>query len=191
MEKMTQGNNSRGFTLLEVLIALALVGIISLASYKFLVQVSHQSEVQYDISEMQNLCRTSMSDIRKTVRSAGYMVSGAPIEINGDSLSVYYSDTQPVDTTIYFLREYTDFAYSKVPTRPDGMQLYYLVKQVNSAPASVYADFVTDLSFKQVSPSTILISITTQVPREDDTYSGNEGFRTFSLVERVNVRNAN
>lgn len=184
-------NGNRGFTLLEILIALALAGTITLASYKFFVQVSHQSEVQYDISEMQNLCRTSMTDIRKTVRSAGYMVSGAPFEINGDTLSVYYSGTQPVDTTIYFLREYTDFAYSKVPGRPADMALFNLMKQTNGAPAAVYANFITDLSFRQIDPSTILISITTQVPREDDTFDGNEGFRTFSLTERVNIRNAN
>ncbi len=192
MNTVTKAGDCRGFTLLEALIAVFISGLVIAASFQFFTKVSHQSEVQYDVSEMQNLCRISMSEIRKTLRSAGYMLAGhPPYEINGDSLSVYYAGTQPVDTTLYFLEEYPDSAYLSIPGLPSGMLLYDLMKQTNSDPPAICADFVSNMAFTQMDPSNILVSITTQVPRGDDTYSTNNGFRTFSLTERVNMRNVN
>ena len=122
--------NARGFTLIEVLIAALITGIIATASFQFYAKVGHQSEVQYDVSEMQNICRICIYDIRKTLRSAGYMVgTHAPYEINNDTLSVYYSDTQPVDTTLFFLQEFSAPDYAAVPGLPSGMKLYYLMKK--------------------------------------------------------------
>lgn len=184
--------NNSGFTLLEVLIAVFITGIISSAAFQFYSKAGHQSEVQFDISEMRHLCRSCIYDIRKTLRSAGYMISGHPaFEIKGDSLAVYYSDTQPVDTTIYFLQEFSASDYLKVPGLANGMQLYYLMKQINSDAPVIYADFITDVSFTLMDPANMLVSMTTQVPRGDDTYQANSGFRKFTISERVNIRNIN
>ncbi|UCC43713.1 MAG: prepilin-type N-terminal cleavage/methylation domain-containing protein [Candidatus Zixiibacteriota bacterium] len=182
-------SNSHGFTLIEVVIALFITSVIALAGFQFFTKVSHQSEVQYDVSEMQNLCRISLYDIRKTLRSAGYMVAGPPYEINGDSLIVYYSATQPIDTTTYFLQEYPDSVYEAVPGLPAGLKLHYLMKGVNSAPPTIYADFISGMSFTEIDSTNVLVSITSRVPRGDDTYSDNQGFRAFTLTDRVNVRN--
>lgn len=182
--------NNRGFTLLEVLIAVFITGIISTAAFQFYSKAGHQSEVQYDISEMRQLCRSCIFDIRKTLRSAGYMIPGhVPFEIKGDSLAVYFSDTQPVDTTLYFLQEISDSAYQKVPGLVTGMKLYFLMKQLNSNPPVIYADFITNASYTLMDKSNILVSLTTQVPRGDDTYQTNGGFRQFTISERVNIRN--
>lgn len=191
MDNITKTNNSRGFTLLEILISIAISSVIIIAGFQFFTKISHQAEVQYDISEMHNIYRICMSDIGKTLRSAGYMVNGPPFEINADTLAVFCSVTQPVDTTMFFLTEYHDTAYQQVPGLPSTMKLYYLMKKVNSDTASVYADFITNLSFTDIDSSNVLISITAQVPRGDDTYTKNDGFRTFSLTERVNIRNKN
>lgn len=191
MAKKLTFDSERGVSLLEVLIAVLITGIIATAGFQFYSNVSHQGEVQIDVSEMQNLCRTSMYDIRKALRSAGYMVSGKAFEINGDSLAVYYSGTQPIDTTLYFIQEYSDSAYAMIADLPTGTSLYYLMKQINSNPPAIYTDFVSDISFTQIDPSNVLVSITTQVPRGDDTYATNGGFRKISLTERVNVRNVN
>lgn len=182
--------NNRGFTLLEVLIAVFITGVISTAAFQFYSKAGHQSEVQYDISEMRQLCRSCIYDIRKTLRSAGYMLTNhAPFEIKGDSLLVYYSDTQPVDTTIYFLQEFSDSVYQTVPGLVTGMKLYFLMKQLNSAPPVIYADFITNVNFSLMDKSNMLVSLTTQVPRGDDTYQSNDGFRQFTISERVNIRN--
>ena len=191
MYRIIRKRNQAGLTLIEILIALMLTGILATACFKFFTQVSHQAGVQLDISEMQTLCRASMEDIRKTVRSAGYMVQGPAYEIQGCSLMVFYSATQPVDTTFYYLSEFTDSEYQRVPGLAANLQVFKLMKQVNSEDPAVYADYITDMNFKQIDASNLLISITTQVPREDFTYANNEGFRTYTLTERVNVRNVN
>lgn len=186
----SQIRNNKGFTLLEVLIATIITSILAAAAFQFYSKVGHQSEVQYDVSEMRHLCRACVFDIRKTLRSAGYMLNGhPPYEIKGDTLSVYYRDTQPVDTTIYFLQEYSDSAYQTVPGLGVGMQLYYLMKQLNSGQPVIFADFITEASYTLMDPANMLVSLTTQVPRGDDTFGTNSGFRKFTISERVNIRN--
>ena len=191
MYRLMRKRNQIGLTLIEVMIALLLTGILATAAFKFFTQVSHQAGVQLDISEMQTLCRASMEDIRKTVRSAGYMVDGPAYEIHACSLRVFYSATKPVDTTLYYLREYTDSEYQSIPGMAADLHVFKLMKQVNSEDPAIYADYITDMSFKQIDAANLLISITTQVPREDFTYANNEGFRTYTLTERVNVRSMN
>lgn len=192
MLTQSPAGNNHGFTLVEVLIAVFITGILATASFQFYSKTGHQSEVQYDVSEMRHLCRASIFDIRKTLRSAGYMLTGhAPFEIKGDSLLVYYSDTQPVDTIIYFLQEFSDTAYAKVPGLVAGMKLYNLMKQLNNGQPVIFADYITEVNFSLMDPSNVLVSLTTQVPRGDDTYQSNYGFRKFTISERVNIRNVN
>ena len=183
--------NCRGLSLLELLIAALITGIMSTAAFKFYSQMHVQSETQYQVSECQLMCRSSMSEMRKTLRMAGYKITGHPFyEINGDSLSIYYSDTQPVDTIIYFLREFSNADYLKYPGLPAGAKMYRLMKQINSAPASIFTDFISDISFTAVDAANVDISITAHTSRSDDTYKLNSGYSTFSLAERVNIRNA-
>lgn len=175
---------------MEVLIATFITSVIAASAFQFYSKVGHQSEVQFDVSEMQHIARISLHDIRKTLLLAGYKLKGhAAFEINSDSLSIYFSDTQPVDTTIYFLQEYSSNDYLKIPGLPTGMKLYYLMKKENSAPAVKFADFIDDVTYDMIDSSNVLVSLTAQVPRGDDTYQSNNGFRKFFLSERVHIRN--
>jgi hypothetical protein len=149
-----------------------------------------QSETQYNVSEMQHLCRTSLYDIRKSLLQAGYKLTGhPPYEISGDTLAVYYNGLQPVDTIKYYLVEFTPAEYDNVPDLPAGNQLYKLVKKVNSAAASVFADFVTDIIYNQVDSANVVVTINVQSFRSDDSYAPNDGFRIYSISERIKIRN--
>ena len=77
------------------------------------------------------------------------------------------------------------------PVLPAGIIMNYLMKQENNAAPVALADAIASVNFNAVTPSTVIITITTQVPREDDEFSANMGFRTFTLTERVNIRNIN
>lgn len=181
---------NRGISILEILIAGLITGILATATFSFYVSMQQQTESQYELSELQNTCRTSLWDMKKNLRLAGFKIAGHPaFEISGDTLAVYYSNTQPVDSIIYYLSEYADWEYLMVPNLPDGKKLYNLMKKVNSEIPAIYSEFVTGIVFNEIDSANVIITITAQVSKQDETYQPNGGFREFSLAERIHIRN--
>ncbi|MEE8577709.1 MAG: prepilin-type N-terminal cleavage/methylation domain-containing protein, partial [candidate division Zixibacteria bacterium] len=159
-KRLDRLRNSRGFTILEVMIAALITGILATASFRFYTAMHNQTETQAEVSDVQHLCRSSVHEIKKTLRLAGFkLTTHNAIEINGDSLAIYYSDTQPVDTVLYFLEEFSDSEYFKVKNLPDGQQLYKLMKKENSAAAVICTDFIRDVDFQVVDSKTIEITV--------------------------------
>jgi prepilin-type N-terminal cleavage/methylation domain-containing protein len=182
--------SSKGFTVLEILIAALITGILATASFRFYTSMHQQTETQMEVSDVQHLCRSSVHEIKKTLRLAGFKLLGHPAYvINGDSLSIFYSDTQPVDTITYYLEEFNSYEYSLIADLPEGVELFNLMKKQNSAPAEVCADYITHIGFDTVNARTMQITIEAQVTKRDETYNENEGFRTWSLDEQVTLRN--
>jgi len=181
----------RGFTLMEVLVATALTGILALGAYHFYTAMNQQVVSQQDIAEMQQINRACLEEIATTLRSAGYMLSGHDAYlITGDSLYVFLSETKPVDTVLYFLEEFSDGDYQTMMVgRPDGMVVYKLMKQVNSAAPVVFADFLTQIIYTPIGSKTIAITLEVQTARKDETLPDNNGFRKFINTERVVLRN--
>ncbi len=152
----------------------------------------NQTETQYEVSEVQHLCRSSVNEIKKTLRLAGFkLATHPPYEIKTDSLAIYFSQTQPVDTVLYYLEEFNDYEYSKVHGLPEDVQLFKLMKKENSGSAEICADFIQSIGFTQIDSKTMEITITAQVSKADDTFEANEGFRTWTLDEQVSLRNVN
>ena len=181
---------SRGFTILEVIIAGLITGILATASFRFYSSMHNQTETQYEVSEVQHQCRASVNDIKKTLRQAGFKLTTHPdFEIYGDTLAVYFSETQPVDTVLYYLEEFNDYEYYKVPDLPEGQQLFKLMKRTNSSVAEIYTDFIRDINFRLIDSRTMQITVTAQVTKRDDTFEENEGFRNWTLDEHVSLRN--
>lgn len=179
-----------GFTILEVLIAALITAIIVASAFSFYTKMHLQSEAQFDVSEMQQLCRTSLYDIRKSLIQGGFKIGAhPPYEIKGDTLAVYYSATKPVDTIKYYLQEFTSAEYNKIKNRPSGTKLYKLMKKENSAEASIFADFITGIRYTVVSPDEINVGITVMAPHKDDSYKANSGFRLYTISDKINVRN--
>lgn len=190
MKILKKRNDQVGFSILEVLIASVITGIIATAAFSFYTRMSEHSEHQFNISEMHQLCRTSLYDIRKTLIQAGFKITGhPPYEVKGDTLAVYYSDTQPVDTILYYLEEYTDSEYGAIPDLPQTHKLFKLYKKVNSAAPALFADYVVSINYNQVDAANMIVSIDVHSLRKDDSYQPNDGFRTYRLSERINIRN--
>jgi len=190
MKILKKRNDQVGFSILEVLIASVITGIIATAAFSFYTRMSEQSEHQFNISEMHQLCRTSLYDIRKTLIQAGFKITGhPPYEVKGDTLAVYYSDTQPVDTILYYLEEYTDSEYGAIPDLPQTHKLFKLYKKVNSAAPALFADYVVSINYNQIDAANMIVSIDVHSLRKDDSYQPNDGFRTYRLSERINIRN--
>ncbi len=182
--------SQNGFTLLEVLLAGFLTALIATAAFSFVTRVHNQAETQTDYSEIQDLCRTSLDDIKRTMRLAGYKLSGQPgYKVNGDTLAIYFSETQPVDTVLYYLQEFTDPQYKPVSDRPKGLKLYQLMRKRNSEIPAIFSDYITSLRVTAVDSANVLITIGALAARRDDDYGQNNGYRSYSLVERVHLRN--
>jgi len=189
-KRLDRLKNSRGFTILEVMIAALITGILATASFRFYTSMHNHTETQAEVSDVQHLCRSSVHEIKKTLRLAGFkLTTHNAIEINGDSLAIYYSDTQPVDTVLYFLEEFNDYEYWKVKNLPEGQVLYKLMKKENSADAVICTDFIRDIDFQVVDSKTMEITVMAQVSKQDETFEENGGFRTWSLAEQVTLRN--
>jgi len=187
--KYQLGGNS-GFSILEVLIAALITGVLATSTFQFYTSMNGQTEIQHDVSEIQHLCRASLHDIKKNLRMAGYKLNGHDsFDISNDTLSIYYSDTQPVDTVMYYLEEFSENEYYQVKPYVEGMVLYKLMRKVNSETPAICTDFIQSIRFVQLNAKTITISITAQTSKQDETYDTNNGFRTYTMVERVTMRN--
>jgi biotin operon repressor len=182
--------NSKGSTIIELMIALLITGIVSASAFQFYVKMHGQTLSQEQISEMQQISRACLQEIVKSLRTAGYKIgSHNAFAINGDSLYVFTSITQPVDTIIYFLQYYTIYSYPPITTLPAELHPKMLMKQVNSDPAVIYADFINDIKFTAISANTIEVVIKVQPETPDLDYQDNEGYRIYTAAERVLVRN--
>ena len=181
----------RGIGILELLIAMLITGLMTTAAFQFLVVMQNQSEAQQNLSEAQLLCRNSLMDIKKELRMAGYKLTGHPAyEVKGDTLAIYLSQSQPVDTILYFLQEFSEGNYAAMPDLPEGRQVYRLMKQTNSGLPNEFADYILNIQYDLVGPSNVIVRVTTQSPRPDEDYPSFNGYRSYSLSERVKIRNA-
>lgn len=181
-----------GFTILEVLVAGLITGILAMSSFQFYVSMHNQTLTQEEVSDMQTNCRASLHEIGQTLRMGGYKLgTHDPYDIYGDSLYVFFSETQPVDTVLYFLQEFSDQEYAQGYPRPAGMRIFKLMKKVNSLKAAVFADYIKTIRYTAVASDEVLVAITIESQKPDETFQTNNGYRTFTLVDRVILRNAN
>lgn len=187
---MKDKRSIRGYTILEMLIAILMTGILAGAGFEFYQQMHGQTIAQEQISYMQQSCRASLEEITKTLRMAGYKVGSHPAyRIDGDSLFVFYSDTQPIDTVIYYLEPYSEVDLGASYVTYGESVPCKLMKKVNSEQPAIFSDYVRSVSFVALDASTIQVSLRVQTSIPDDTYSLDNGFRTLVSMEQVILRN--
>lgn len=180
-----------GFTITELLVAALITVIVSGAGLQFYTNMHGLALSQTDISELQHLARNSLEEISRSLRMAGFLLpTGHPsYETNGDTLAVYYRNTQPVDTTLYFLDEFTSDEYAAVPGLPTGQKLYKLMKQINSGPAVIYTDYLSSIIYVPAGIKSLAVTVTIHAGRRDHAYALNDGFRTFTFGKTIEMRN--
>ena len=182
--------SSSGFSIIELLIAAVVTSIVAGAALQFYGSLHGQSETQVEISDVQNICRITLQEIKKTLRMAGYKTgTHAPFEINGDTLAIYMKPDSTVDTTLYFLQEYADYEYSQMKGFPTGKKLYRLMKQEGSNAPAAYSDYLGGVTVVQIDSANVAITVTAFVTKADEKYPLDNGYRSFSSAERVKLRN--
>ena len=177
-------------TIAELMIAALIFAAVATAGFQFYSRMHMATMAQDTISELQHQGRNTLRDMRKTARLAGFDLKGhIPLRVSGDTLVIYYSMTQPVDTVMYYLDEFSSLEYSKVVNKPTGTKVHRLMKKVNSAAPTLYAENVNEFIVLRPNPKTMLLTITIQSERPDDKYTENNGYRTYTQGERVYMRN--
>lgn len=178
--------NKKGFTLIEVLIAGLMTGVIISGAFGFYVKMQDQTTVQMEMSNIQNIARASVEDISTTIRQAGYKLdSHDPYLINGDTLMVFFNIYNSVDTVIYFLA-----AQSGTSDDDESRNAtYYLMKGCSYGSTAIYADNIVSISYLDIEDNVIRITITAQALYPDDSYNFNDGYRRLTLSEEVCLRN--
>ncbi len=182
----------KGMTLIEILVALILTGLLATAALSFFSGMHNQSVTQRNVAEMKDLARASLMEIKKNLRMGGYKLppGHVPFEVFGSTLGIYYSQSQAVDTVWLYLQEFSDAEYSTLAELPHGRRLFKLMKLTNSGVPEVYADFVVNLQYNVIDSANVEISITTQTPKYDMDWQSDGGYRMYTTAERVNLRNA-
>ena len=183
--------NQHGHTLLELLIALIVGGIVAAAGVRFYQSMNQQVVSQQELSDMLQVNRICLEEIATNLRWAGYKLTAHdPFMISGDSLEIYYRPDSTVDTIRYFLGEYDEYdSTSMAAGLPEGMEAFMLMKQINSEAAVPFADLITRLQYTPINSRTIAITLDNQTSRYDETFSVNNGYREFTNTERVVLRN--
>ena len=182
---------SKGFTFIELLIALFLTGIITFAALQFYTSLNQQSFSQQEMADIQQMNRASLEEISTTLRSAGYgLDTHAPYRVTDDSLFVYLRQDHPVDTIAYYLEEFNLEEYQELMgENTSGTPVYKLMRKVNSDTAQVFADYLIDLRFTAISSKLVAVTLETQAARPDETFALNNGYRRFTNTDRVVIRN--
>jgi len=184
--------NSKGYTMAELLISLFITGLLATAGFQFYIQMHNSALSQEEVSEMQQSSRASLQEMGRVLRMAGYKLNGvhAAYRINGDSIYIFFSDTKPIDTILYFLADYGNGDLPMIADSiDDSRKPKMLMKQVNNTRPEVFADNINNMSFTVVNSSTIEIALVVQPLKSDQTYVGNGGFRSYSAAERIKLRN--
>ncbi|MCP4633416.1 MAG: type II secretion system protein [candidate division Zixibacteria bacterium] len=96
---MKKFKNQSGFSLIEILIATVLAGLISAAAFSLFDRVAKQWDVQSMVSDTQHNCRAGLADIIGNVRKAGAFLpesinSIAASNTDPDSITILYSGTE-------------------------------------------------------------------------------------------------
>ena len=156
-----------GFTLVELLIAMVLLGVVSTAAFSFYSGQHQQLVQQVDVSDTQQGIRSVMDELTRKIRLAGYRVYGgnAIMTLNGGTwLALQYHDGDSVRTQLFFplANAYTG--------RTD------LMTQLNGEAMQVYAEGIDSVRFTPGGTGTGVQWVNVELVAKSD----NPGFQTAS-----------
>ena len=182
--------NEGGYTLIEILVSLLITGVLAAAGFEFYVAMHNQALAQEGISDMQQASTVCLQEMAKTIRQAGYKIgSHIPYLINGDSIYVFYSETQAVDTILYYLEDYSESELSGVESIPQAQRPKKLMRKINAESPCIFSDNINDITIATPDATSITVALEVQTMKPDEDYVDNEGYRLFTSSETIVLRN--
>jgi type IV pilus assembly protein PilW len=186
--------DTKGLTLVELLIAMALSGVVLGAiSSTFLMQ-SRMHRVQEQVNEMTQSTRAAMDMMTREVRMAGYRTPGGiPYSASQLEIRARLTDDANIDDpneTIVYSYDSTNLKIDRTTVETGG----------TSPVTRPFAENITAFSFAYLTQTgaatttaseirQVRITITARTSRPDPDYSQNGGYRTYTLTSLVTPKN--
>lgn len=186
-------NTEHGFSLIELITALGISGIILAAVTATFISQSRSYNAQEQINGMQQAARAAMDIITREVRMAGYNTNGGltfdgiiydttqirvQANLDGDA------DTGDADEDIIYAYDTVD----DVITRETGGNTDTLVEDIDVFTFQ-YLDESGTATTTSANIRQIQITITSRTAKSDPNYTSNGGYRTFTLTSLITPRN--
>jgi type IV pilus assembly protein PilW len=190
----------QGFTLLDLLLALALSSLLLAGIYNVFISQQKVYSVREQVAEMQQNARAGMDMMTRELRMAGYDPTGAAgasiviatattiqctMDLNNDG--DLDDDNEDVTYTLYDADSDGDQDLGRdtgggnQPIAENIQSLTFVYTLANGSTTSTPADP------NQI--RVIRVSLTAQTAKRDPDYSPNNGHRTTTLTAEIDVRN--
>jgi len=184
-------NTEHGFSLIELITALGISGIVLAAVTATFISQSRSYDAQEQINGMQQAARAAMDIITREVRMAGYDPTSASISgivaCSATSIQVRADVVVPADGLTTGLDE--DITYSfddpndeilrEAETLVEDIDLFDIdCLDENGLATATLADM-----------RQIQVTITARTAKSDPNYTSNGGYRTFTLTSLITPRN--
>jgi type IV pilus assembly protein PilW len=188
----TRTATTRGFTLIEILIAMAIGAVVMAAIVDTFITQRKSYDLQEQISEMIQSARISVDMISRDVRMAGYNPAGASFD------AISYDVTK--------LEVHADRNGDGDPDDPDETIAYFydatakqIIREANGSQQPL-AENITDFTFQYLDQAggatsnatdvyQIVVSLTARTAGSDPHYPNNNGYRTYTLTSFITPRN--
>lgn len=189
---MSRRTAIRGFTLIEIMIAMAISTLVLAAIVDTFVTQRKSYDLQEQLSEMIQSARIGMDMMSREVRMAGYNPAGASF------------DAIPYDTMKLEVR--ADRNGDGDPDDPDETVAYFydattlqIIREANGSQQPL-AENITDFTFQYLDRAgsvtnnaadvyQIQLSLTARTSDFDPSYPNNGGYRNYTLTSRITPRN--
>lgn len=184
-------NRKSGFTLVELMAALAISGIVLGAITATFISQSRSYDAQEEINGMQQSARAAMDLITREVRMAGYDPTSASIigivACSATSIQVRADVVDPADGLTTGANEDLTYTFDD-PNDEILREGETLVEDIES----FNFDCLDENGLATATPANIRqiqVTITARTSKPDPSYPVNGGFRTYTLTSLITPRN--